>query len=138
MTHRELKGQGSDLLSQASNKQAGGLSESHILGDAAGSVWGGLCAVFGNCLSLFLSHTTFRRHQQPDKLIERAFDAGVLFLCDTLTPILLHSLGVGWGSGGNTTGREACSDCEVQADCISNISRSAPIVKETAQYIVCR
>lgn len=95
VTHRELKGQGSDLLSQASNKQAGG-SVSHTSS--------------GTCLVIVsLSPTTFRRQQQADKQIERLFDAGALFSCDTPTPILLRSL----GGGGSATGRDACSDCEV-------------------------
>lgn len=55
-----------------------GLGESRILGDA-----------FSNCLSV-TDH-----QQQTDKQIEGLFDARVLFLCDMLTPIPLHSLG--WG-----------------------------------------
>lgn len=92
VTHRELKGQGSGLLSQTSNKQAGG-SVSHTSS--------------GTCLVIVsLSPTTFRRQREADKQIEWLFDAGSLFLCDTLTPVLLHSLGVGVQCNGE--GRLQC------------------------------
>lgn len=105
VTHHKL---GSGVRSFVTGiKQTGWrLSESHVR-DALGSVQGGgeaLCCVW---VIVSLSPSTFGRQQQADKQIERLFDAGVLFLCETPTPILLHCL------GGNTTGRDAWSDCEV-------------------------
>lgn len=40
-----------------------------------------------------LSPTTSGRLQLADKQIEKLFDTGVLFLCDTLTPVHLQNLG---------------------------------------------
>jgi len=86
VTHLELKR--SEVRSFVTSiKQTGrGPSESHPQGRAGvGFV---LCLVI-----VSVSPTTFRRQQQADKQIERLFDAGALFLCDTLTPSLLHGPG---------------------------------------------
>lgn len=67
--------------------------------------------------------TTFRGQI---KQTEMPFDAGLLRLLNTVTPILLHSLGVGWGVGDcSLTGRDAPSDCEVRADYFSNVVTGA-------------
>lgn len=103
MTHQELKGQGSALLSQASNKHAGDL----VSHPSLGTWWGRFALGFVRCsVIVSLSPTPDRRQQQADKQIEQLFDARSLFLCDMLTPFLLCSY------GGNMTRRFACSDSE--------------------------
>lgn len=60
VTHQELKGQGSALLTKSSNKQAAGsCSESQSPWDVAGSVWDGFC--MPRLVIVSVSPTTFRR-----------------------------------------------------------------------------
>ena len=66
-------------------KQTGwGLSESYPQGQNGARFWWALCLVI-----VSMSPTIFRRQQHGDKQIKQLFDAAALFLCDTLTPVLL-------------------------------------------------
>lgn len=113
VTHRERKGQGSDLLSHASNKQARGSVSHASMG--LGEVGALLCLVI-----VSLSPTTFRRRRRADKQKAPPHKARAL----SLRVIHRHhprSIARGPTRQNRGTPAEAA---QVRADCFSGVTQA--------------